>query len=107
MSKFKKFNLTPEHLDKIPEEVQPEPIEKDKAKKTEEKPENDVPQGEEETTDEDMQISPESDSMRDTGTADSGGGNIPDDGLEDGGDVTGIDFNEWYFPQGEPSWINY
>ena len=135
MSTFKKINLSPEEIEKTPVLNQPstnkepstskEPIYNPKyseniKQKSVEKPDNaiaektdsqkvdktdepstDAPKPEQKTeVPPGLPASAESDRLSDSPGSGSDGGS-------DSYDVTGIDFDEWYFPQGKPRWINY
>ena len=122
MSSFKKRYLTPEDLEKVPAEVKPEkppepkykikkppvqspsakPVQTPPAKPERQEDETEIKQGAEESGDEeDMQNNPTDYRNSDPPTPDGDSRDSP------GADVVGIDFNEWYIPQGEPTWINY
>ena len=114
MSSFKKRYLTPEDLEKVPAEVKPEkppepkykikkpPVQTPPAKPERQEDETEIKQRADESEDEEnMQNNPTDYRNSDPPTPDGGGRDSP------GADVVGIDFNEWYIPQGEPTWINY
>ena len=123
MSKFRKINLSKEDLDKNPSKISAKPVKplepisntkliKDNISETEpeegENP-NTTTETEKNLPDEDPQTSenggevPPGEPVNNNNTDNS----EASENIHDSYDETGIDFSEWYFPQGEQKWINY
>ena len=120
MSQFRKINLSREDLEKNPHQLSPKPVEpisnthlikQDQEEASEdnhegqEKPENN---SQDNITDaEEGKEIPPGEPANDTEEEKSDITDNTEPQDQESYDETGLDFSEWYFPEGTPRWINY
>ena len=122
MSQFRKINLSKEDLEKNPHRISPKPVEpinnpslikhdQEEVLKEDNKVQDSSENRSQDNINDNQQNSevPPGEPVNNEEEESDDKGDITDKESEDqeSYDETGIDFSEWYIPEGTPRWINY